>query len=421
MAIDPEKFRNLREDIDDIVELAPGDSDIEKMLMDTVLGDALRETEELVEESRPPRIYVFGRSGAGKSSLINSLANRPVADTGAVKPETTKSQLYHIEFPDRYSSWDIVDSRGLFESAAPDGDVPADTVEFMRQDLEEYRPDILIHVITPDQARAGKEDFETIRNLREELGELFPPVVYCVNKVDQLGKLGEWPPEKHETLAGDIKETLDFVAEVTEGVDKNEMRAFDENRPLHGYKFKSDEYIGIVPTHLQTEENHWNVEALSWLIGDFLPTDARLQFMQAQQREELMRDLSRDLTKRFSVIGTGVGAAPTSVADIAPLTAMQLLLVAIVGGFSCEEIGRETVEDYITSMGGTTAAAVGFRGLARGLIQFVPGWGAAISGAVAGGGTYAIGRSAEKYFFDDEVEKPSVFFGQGKDYIKNQI
>jgi predicted GTPase len=83
MAIDPEKFRNLRKNLDDIVELAPGDSDAENLIMDTVLGEALRETEELVEESRPPRMYVFGRSGAGKSSLINALANRQAADVGS--------------------------------------------------------------------------------------------------------------------------------------------------------------------------------------------------------------------------------------------------------------------------------------------------------------------------------------------------
>lgn len=419
MAVDPEKFRNLREQLDEIVDVAPGDSSVEKLVVDTVFGEALRETEELIEESRPPRMYVFGRSGAGKSSLINALANRPAADVGAVQPETVESQLYHIEFPERYSSWDIVDSRGLFESASPDGDVPADTVEFMREDLKEYRPDILIHVITPDQARAGEEDFETVRNLREELDELFPPVVYVVNKIDQLGNLGQWPPEEHESLAGDIKGTLDFIAQVTEEIDESRMTPFNDNRPIRGYKFESDDYVGIVPAHLQTAENYWNVEALSWLIGDFLPTDARLQFMQAQQRQELMRDMSRNVTNRFSLIGTGFGAAPTSVADIAPLTALQLLLVALIGGFSCEEISRETVEDYVTSMGGTTAAAFGFRGLARGVIQFVPGWGSAISGAVAGGGTYAVGRSAEKYFFDDEVEKPSVFFGKGKEYIKN--
>lgn len=421
MALDPEKFRNLREDLDDIVKLTPGNSDAEDLIVNTVLGEALRETEELVEESRPPRMYVFGRSGAGKSSLINALANRQAADVGAVQPETVESELYHIEFPDRYSSWDIVDSRGLFESASPDGDLPEDTKEFMKQDLKEYKPDILLHVITPDQARAGKDDFAAIEDMREELDHPFPPILYVVNKVDHLGSIGEWPPEEHESLSGDIKEVLDFVAKVTEKVDETEIHPFTDNRPLHGYEFDCDEYVGIVPVHLQTEENYWNVETLSQLIGDFLPTDARLQFVQAQQRQELMRDMSRDLTKRFSVIATGVGAAPTSVADIAPLTAMQLLLVGLIGGFSCEEIEKDTVEDYVTSMGGTTAAAYGFRGLARGLIQFVPGFGSAISGAVAGGGTYAVGHSAENYFFDDVVEKPSVFLGEGKEYIKGKV
>jgi uncharacterized protein (DUF697 family)/GTP-binding protein EngB required for normal cell division len=421
MAVDPEKFRNLREDLDDIVELAPGDSGAENLIVDTVLGKALRETEELVEESRPPRMYVFGRSGAGKSSLINALANRQAADVGAVKPETVESELYHIEFPERYSSWDIVDSRGLFESASPDGDLPADTKKFMKQDLKEYKPDILLHVLTPDQARAGKDDFEAVRDMRDELDQPFPPILYVINKVDHLGGLGEWPPEEHESLAGDIKGVLDFVAQVTEEVDETEMRPFKDNRPLYGYKFDCDEYVGIVPAHLEKKENYWNIETLSQLIGDFLPADAQLQFMQAQQRQELMRDMSRDLTKRFSVIATGVGAAPTSVADMAPLTAMQLLLVGLIGGFSCEEIEKDTVEDDVTSMGGTTAAAFGFRGLARGLVQFVPGLGSAISGAVAGGGTYAVGHSAEKYFFDDTVQKPSVFLGEGKEYIKGML
>ena len=259
MAVDPEKFRNLRKNLDDIVELAPGDSGAENLIVDTVLGKALRETEELIEESRPPRMYVFGRSGAGKSSLINALANRQAADVGAVKPETVESELYHIEFPDRYSTWDIVDSRGLFESASPNGDLPGDTKKFMKQDLKEYKPDILLHVLTPDQARSGRDDFEAVRDMREELDQPFPPILYVVNKVDNLGKLGEWPPEEHASLAGDIKEVLDFVAQVTEKVDETEMQPFTDNRPLQGYKFDCDEYVGIVPLHVPLKDSYWNV------------------------------------------------------------------------------------------------------------------------------------------------------------------
>lgn len=416
MALDPVKFRDFRENLDEVVEMVPGNNNLNKAITDNVLGKALRETEELIDESRPPRLYVFGRSGAGKSSLINALANKKIADVGTVEPTTVESEMYHIEFPERYSSWDIVDSRGLFESVTPDGDVPVDTVKFMQKDLEEYRPDILIHVMTPDQVRAGKDDFETVETLRNELGELFPPIVYCLNKIDMHASPGDWPPEEHGSLAGDIKNNLDFVARV---LNEQEKTAFNDNRPLHGYKFESEKHIGVVPAYLK-DEDYWNVETLSWLIGDFLPTDARLQFIQAQQRDELMRDMSRDLTNRFTVIGATVGAAPTSYADLPPLTAMQLLLVALIGGFSCREVGRETVEEYLTSIGSTTVAAVTFRELARGLVQFIPGYGQAVSAAVAGGGTYAVGRSAEKYFFDDEVKKPSIYIGKGKEFIQNK-
>ncbi len=91
--------------------------------------------DDLIDDSRPPRLYLFGRSGAGKSSLINALANKDAAEVGSVEPTTVESELYHISFPDRYASWDVVDSRGLFESVPPDGDVPADTVSLMKRDL----------------------------------------------------------------------------------------------------------------------------------------------------------------------------------------------------------------------------------------------------------------------------------------------
>jgi len=114
--------------------------------------------------------------------------------------------------------------------------------------------------MTPDQVRAGKEDFEAVETLREELGNLFPPIVYCLNKVDTHNTPGgDWPPEENPSLAGDIKNNLDFVSKV---LGEEEKTAFDESQPLRGYEFESEDHIGVVPVYLQSEP-YWNVETLS--------------------------------------------------------------------------------------------------------------------------------------------------------------
>lgn len=412
MAIDSDKFSRIKDQLDTISELGPGDNKETQKAMEWVFGEALDEIDEMINESRPPRLYVFGRSGAGKSSLINALANKDVAEVGDIEPTTVESQMYNISFNDRYATWDVVDSRGLFESVSPDGDVPADTVEFMKQDLEEYRPDVLIHVMTPDQVRAGEDDFEVVEDLREELGDLFPPIIYCLNKVDtHMSPTDTWPPEDNPTLSGDIRSNMEFVRNI---IGEAEMKPFSSDNPLYGYEFESTKYVGVVPVYLK-EDPYWNINTLSWLIGDHLPTDARLQYFQAQERTELMREVSRDWTNRFSVAAGGVGAAPIPVADIIILSSMQALLVILIAGLSCRELDASAAKEYVGAMGGAAMTGIAARSAARSLIQVVPGAGTGVSTVMASGGTFAIGRSAERYFFDDEEITPSELLDEGKE------
>jgi uncharacterized protein (DUF697 family)/GTP-binding protein EngB required for normal cell division len=426
MALDPQEFERFRNKMDEITEVAPIDDEDSKEVMKKLLGDAFDEIDDLIEESRPPRLYVFGRSGAGKSSLINALAGKEVADIGQVEPETVESSMYNIPFTEHYSSWDVVDSRGLFESVPADDDVPVDTVEFMKEDLEEYRPDILIHVMTPDQLRAGEQDFETLEQLRKEFGELFPPILLCVNKIDNKIPQGEKiKPAESPSQAGVIKENLDFAHRVLE--EKTDTTfgksPISQNQPYYGYNFDSEDYIGIIPTYLQ-QKPYWNDETLAEMIGDFLPDEARLQYAQAQRqrREMLMRDLSRDVTDRFAKVAGGVGAFPSPVADIAVLSSMQIALIWLIGSFSCRSLERETLEDYLSAVGVTIGAGAGARKLARAGIQLVPALGAAISGAIAYGTTWGIGRSAEAYFFDDEVKSPDKMVKESiQRYKKNRL
>lgn len=405
MALDPNKFQDFRDTVDQFANEAAAQGVVQKYAVEGVLGEAFEELEDYFGDSRAPCLYLLGPSGVGKSSLINALANKEVAEVGDSRATTEYAEVYDIAFPGRYSEWKVIDSRGLFESVSPDGEVPMDTVALAKKDIQKYEPDIIIHVTTPDSIRAGANMIRSIEELRDDLGDSFPPILTCLNKVDTHAGPTIWPPDEVPSLAETISENLKFVAEVQ---DVSRHSPFEVGEPLSGLKFDSKDNVGVVPTCLKTN-SHWNVDQISWVIGEHLPKSAQVQYFQAQKRDDLMRKLARRLTNRYSAMASGVGAAPTPVADVLPLLALQLTLVGAIGTLSCREFTWETVKEYMTAASGTTFTGLAARGLARSLTQLIPGAGAAVSGGVAGATTYTIGRSAEVFFFDNRTIEPAEF------------
>lgn len=422
MAIDPEKYGEFRDsDLTEFVESVPGIGNQAQEIIEDHIDPLLDEYDDLLRGERKPRLYIFGQAGAGKSSLINALANKDVASVGASEPETAESTLYPISFPERYSNWEVVDSRGLFESMPPDGAMPVDTVEFVKEDIREHRPDVLLHLTTPDQKRAGKNNLEAISHLQKEL-ENMPPVLTVLNKVDShISPGGDWPPENNSELSGHIRRDLEYISETISDVileDDFETTPIDQANPVKGLQFNSEKFIGVIPVFAK-DNPYWNIDTLSMLIGDHLPDDARLQFFQAQERASIMRNIAKDVTYQSSKAAAAIGAAPTSYADIIPITALQYVEVALIGALSCRELEFKTVAEFISSAGLISGAAVALRKAARGLIQFIPVGGQVISGGVAASGTYAMGRTAESYFFDDIVEEPDTYMDEGEELAES--
>ncbi|HEX4084837.1 MAG TPA: hypothetical protein VHY22_08000 [Chthoniobacteraceae bacterium] len=109
---------------------------------------------------------------------------------------------------------------------------------------------------------------------------------------------------------------------------------------------------------------------------------------------------ARKIVTTCSALCTTVGVEPIPLADFPILTALQVLMIGSIMHVSGREISRKAIGEFFGALGMNIGAGLVFREGARAAIKVLPGFGSAISGAIAGGATWALGRAASAYFIE---------------------
>lgn len=142
-------------------------------------------------------------------------------------------------------------------------------------------------------------------------------------------------------------------------------------------------------------------DTLAETLCALLPDPARLEFARWAGARKAQAEIAGSLLKSFTAVCGVIGLQPIPLADMPILTSLQTLMVSLIIHTSGRTASPRLVGEFLAALGLSIGAGMLFRESARAIVKIVPVWGNAVSGFVAGVGTYAIGRAAIAYFIED--------------------
>jgi len=334
---------------------------------------------------------ILGRRGAGKSSLINAIFGERMAAVGSVLSETGRPVWYSYAGP--RGEMRILDTRGLGDRTRPEAANFQDALDEIRAGLAGEWPDAILFLCKAKDVDSHiAQDIANVEAVRAFIAEKHryqAPVVAVVTQVDELDPKRVEPPYEDETKRRNIATAVDTIDEaLTEkGI------ALARVIPVSTYA----EYDG----DRRVYDNYWNIEELVDYLVEVLPRSAQVQMARLAQLRVVQAKLARKMTAAAAAVAAGIAAVPIPVADILPITALQIGLITGIAYVSGREVSKKAAREFLVALGANVGAAFALREGARALAKLVfPGAGSAVSAGVAFAGTWGLGEASIAYFIE---------------------
>ena len=314
-----------------------------------------------------PTLAFLGPAGAGKSTIVNVLFGKPLAEVGAATGTTA--------VPARWAhrtGVDVLDTPGFF---GPDASL--DEV------VEGLLPTLDIRVLVLDATSFRGED----SRLAHRLHQLAPFTFAVINKVDL--------PPAHELplVVQQIRQHLPPLPTV-------ELSAL-EGRNVDAL---------IQSLYQALPDVRQQLLLLSWLNDRKAVIASEIETLGAAREEAmagacrvleeilLARDHAADrVIQAAAAKSAAIGVTPIPVADIVPLMALQHRLVVELAVI----YGHERAYARLGAVFAPLAMSAVGRALFRQVLKVAGPAGDLAAGAVAAAGTYALGTTAKRVFRED--------------------
>ena len=333
--------------------------DIVKQTMDAI--------NQKIRNMNTLNIIVVGKSGVGKSTLINSVFRENLAETGIGRPVTQSIRCISKNgFPLR-----IYDTPGFELGKGQQEQVKSEVMKLIKSGLSGKDVNRAIHCLwycinVGSNRTFDDSELEWLRSFTEENRSTRVPVFIVLTqscpkrKAEEMRRLIEAENLDIRKVIPVLAQDMDFDGEYT--------------APAYGM----DTLIAVMGEELPDE------------LQDTLQNVQKVSLKSKKKRAQTA--VAAAVTAAF-----GEGFAPVPFADAAMLVPTQITMIATITAIFGLDVDKSIIMGFVTSALGTSGATFAGRTVATNLLKLIPGagtiTGGVISGATAGLITTALGEA----------------------------
>lgn len=363
--------------------------------LDKIAQDCITAISERIKNLNTLNIIVAGKTGVGKSTLINSMFRDNLAETGIGKPVTQHMR----KISKKGIPLNIYDTKGFELGKDAQKEVKKEILDTIKSGLSGTDVNKAIHCIwyciNTASNRVEPEEIEWLRDLAKENSVTEVPVIIVLTQA-----FSKPNAEQMKNLIQD--ENLDIVQVV----------------PVLAQDFVFDESLPPIKAY--------GLDALLAVMTEVLPEELQ-DTLQSVQIASLKAKKKRAQVAVATATATafGEGFAPIPFADSALLIPTQVAMIASITAIYGLDINKSIITAFVSSALGTGGATIAGKTIAANLLKLVPGagtvLGGTISGATAGVITTALGEAyimLMEAVYKGDLKAAELGTAEGKKKIK---
>lgn len=326
---------------------------------------------ELFLQQRAPRFVLTGSNKRPLQDIVGAL----FAWTPPIESREILMELF------RWHAMDL-SGRGTISFLDARGAEPR-TIPKIQEELKEQPADILLHLAEDAPLAVAHEELENLAIFINSSAGVHgkPQVIGVVLPDGDAGRRGSHNGESPVTSHATTRSRLQKALQEKPGVGEHLLQVVEISSST-------------------TDEGAKGAQQFMSTLARSMPNEARMEMARIANDRAVQGEIAQTLVKSNTAICAAIGAQPIPLADLPILTALQIAMVSGIMYISGRERSLRAATEFIGALGVNVGAGMILREGTRALLKFFPGWGNVVCGAVAGAGTYAIGRASIVYFLE---------------------